>query len=45
MIPENGRKSDYAPFIEFELADVIDMRNDLKEFVMELEAFIGRRIP
>lgn len=42
---KNRTEGDYSPFIEFELADVIEMRDDLKEFVMELEAFIGKRIP
>ncbi len=42
---KNRTEGDYSPFIEFELADVIEMRDDLKESVMELEAFIGKRIP
>ncbi len=42
---KNRTEGDYAPFIEFELDDVTEMRDDLKEFVMELEAFIGKRIP
>jgi uncharacterized protein (UPF0332 family) len=37
---KNRSEGDYVPFIEFELNDVIDMQNDMKEFIKELESFI-----
>jgi uncharacterized protein (UPF0332 family) len=37
---KNRTDGDYAPFIEFEKNDVIDMFSDMKDFIYFIESFI-----
>ncbi|MDD4193395.1 MAG: HEPN domain-containing protein [Mangrovibacterium sp.] len=37
---KNRTEGDYVPFVEFDLNDVIDMQNDMKDFIRELELYV-----
>lgn len=39
---KNRSDGDYAPFIEFNKEDVVDMLNDMKEFILKINSFIEK---